>query len=71
MLIRLIGIRCSHLIQGNYQFDMFDDTAEQLQLYQTMYKLRKRFGIEAVQSAAGMDLKKSDFNPFHGRKTIL
>jgi len=70
MLIRLIGIRFSHLIQGNYQFNMFDDTAEQLQLYQTMDKLRKRFGIEAVQSAAGMDIKKRDFNPFNGRKAI-
>jgi len=70
VLIRLIGIRFSHLIQGNYQFNMFDDTAEQLQLYQTMDKLRKRFGIKAVQSAAGMDVKKIDFNPFTGRKTI-
>jgi DNA polymerase-4 len=58
LLIRLIGIRFSHLVQGNYQFDMFDDTAEQLNLYQAMDKLRKRFGIEAVQSAAGMDVKK-------------
>ncbi len=70
LLIRLIGIRFSHLVQGNYQFDMFDDTAEQLQLYQAMDKLRKRFGIAAVQSAAGMDIKKRDFNPFNGRKTI-
>jgi len=71
VLIRLIGIRFSHLIQGNYQFNMFDDTAEQLQLYQTMDKLRKRFGVEAVQSAAGMDIKKRDFNPFNGRKTLM
>ena len=70
MLIRLIGIRFSHLVQGNYQFDLFDDTAEQLQLYQAMDKLRKRFGMEAVQRAAGMDIKKRDFNPFNGRKTI-
>jgi DNA polymerase-4 len=70
MLIRLIGVRFSHLVQGTYQFDMFDDTAEQLQLYQAMDKLRKRFGIEAVQSAAGMDVKKRDFNPFNGRKTL-
>ncbi len=66
VLIRLIGIRFSHLIQGNYQFDMFDDTAEQLQLYQAMDKLRKRFGIEAVQTAAGMEVKKRTFNPFIG-----
>jgi DNA polymerase IV len=67
MLIRLIGVRFSHLIQGNYQFDLFDDTIEQLQLYQAMDKLRKRFGRDAVQRAAGMDIKKRDFNPFSGR----
>jgi DNA polymerase-4 len=67
MLIRLIGVRFSHLIQGNYQFDLFDDTAEQLSLYQAMDKLRKRFGRDAVQRAAGMEIKHSDFNPFNGR----
>jgi DNA polymerase-4 len=69
MLIRLIGVRFSHLIQGNYQFDLFDDTVEQLQLYQAMDKLRKRFGREAVQRAAGMNIKHNDFNPFNGRPT--
>jgi len=67
MLIRLIGIRFSHLIHGNYQFDMFDDTIEQLQLYQAMDKLRKRFGQESVMRAAGLGIKKrSDFSPFIG-----
>jgi DNA polymerase-4 len=64
MLIRLIGVRFSHLIQGNYQFDLFDDTAEQLQLYQAMDKLRKRFGRDAVQRAAGMGIRHNDFNAF-------
>ncbi len=67
MLIRLIGVRFSHLVQGTYQFDMFEDTIEQLQLYQAMDKLRKRFGKEAVQRAAGMDIRHRDFNPFSGR----
>jgi DNA polymerase IV len=67
MLIRLIGIRFSHLIHGNYQFNLFDDTIEQIQLYQAMDKLRKRFGQESVQRAAGMEIKKrADFNPFIG-----
>lgn len=65
MLIRLVGIRFSHLIQGNYQFDLFDDTVEHLQLYQAMDKLRKRYGQEAVQRAAGLEIRKrDDFNPF-------
>lgn len=67
MLIRLIGVRFSHLIRGTYQFDLFEDTIEQLQLYQAMDRLRKRFGREAVQRAAGMEMRRNDFNPFSGR----
>jgi DNA polymerase-4 len=64
MLIRLIGVRFSHLIQGNYQFDLFNDTVEHIQLYQTMDRIRKRFGKDAVQRAASMGIKHNDFNPF-------
>ena len=68
MMIRLIGIRFSHLIQGTYQFDLFNDTTEQVQLYQAMDKLRRRFGDEAVMRAAGLDLNKRDTNLFNGIK---
>ena len=64
MLVRLIGVRFSHLIQGTYQFDLFDDKTEQIQLYQAMDKMRKRFGVKAVLSAAGLGIKQHDFNPF-------
>lgn len=57
MLIRLIGVRFSHLIRGNYQYDLFQDRAEQLQLYQAMDKMRKRFGKDSIQRAVGMDVK--------------
>ncbi|HXC03340.1 MAG TPA: DNA polymerase IV, partial [Bacteroidia bacterium] len=69
MLIRLIGVRFSHLIQGTYQYNLFEDTVEQLQLYQAMDKMRKRFGKEAVQRAAGLGITHRDFNPFNGRST--
>lgn len=64
MLIRLIGIRFSHLLRGNYQYDLFQDKMEQLQLYQAMDKMRKRFGKDAVQRAVGMDVQHREFNPF-------
>lgn len=67
MLIRLIGIRFSHLVQGNYQYDLFEDTGEKLQLYVAMDKIRKRFGNQAVARAAGFNVKHYDFNPF-GKK---
>ncbi|MGE0569270.1 MAG: hypothetical protein AB7O73_15125 [Bacteroidia bacterium] len=69
MLIRLVGVRFSHLIQGSYQFDLFEDTIEQLQLYQAMDKIRKRFGKDAVQRAIGLGVKQHDFNPFNGRQS--
>jgi DNA polymerase IV len=58
MLIRLVGVRFSHLIQGSYQFDLFNETGEQVQLYAAMDKLRKRFGEDAVIRAAGLGLDK-------------
>jgi hypothetical protein len=33
---------------------MFDDTPEKVNLYMAMDKLRKRFGMDAVQRAAGV-----------------
>ena len=68
MLIRLIGVKFSHLIQGTYQFDLFHDTTEQLQLYAAMDKLRKRFGEDAVMRAAGLGLNKRETSLFNGVK---
>lgn len=70
MLIRLVGLKFSHLVQGNYQYNIFEDTTEQLQLYQAMDRIRKRFGKNAVQRAAGIDFQKNhDFNPFNGLRS--
>ncbi|MGZ3883503.1 MAG: DNA polymerase IV [Bacteroidia bacterium] len=72
MLIRLIGVRFSHLIQGSYQYNLFEDCTQQLLLYQAMDKMRKRFGDESViQRAAGMDVTHHDFNPFGGKQDIV
>lgn len=54
MLIRLIGVRLSHLVRGVQQLDIFDDTPEKVSLYMAMDKLRKRFGRYAVRRAAGV-----------------
>lgn len=67
MLIRLIGVRFSHLIQGTYQFELFNDMTEHIQLHQAMDKLRRRFGTDAVMRAAGLGIKQHDFNPFSGK----
>jgi DNA polymerase IV len=64
--VRLIGVRFSHLVHGTYQFDLFNDTAEQLQLYSAMDKLRLKFGDDAVIRAAGLNLNKRDPYIFKG-----
>lgn len=68
MLIRLIGIRFSHLVQGSYQFNMFEDTTEQIKLYQAMDAIRNKFGKNAISRAVGVDVKHNDFNPFNGKQ---
>jgi DNA polymerase-4 len=54
MLIRLIGVRLSHLVRGVQQLDMFDDTPEKVSLYMAMDRIRRRFGRDAVRRAAGV-----------------
>jgi DNA polymerase-4 len=54
MLIRLIGVRLSHLVQGVPQLNLFEDTPEMVSLYLTMDQLRKRFGQNAVKRACGI-----------------
>ncbi len=49
MLIRLLGVRFSQLIGGNQQLDLFDEKPEQANLYQTIDRLRQRFGKNAVR----------------------
>ena len=55
MLIRLIGIRFSHLADGGYQINLFEDSEEAIKLYQAMDHLRNRFGESAVRRAAGIN----------------
>lgn len=48
MLIRLIGVKFSDLIKGNYQIDLFDDTVKDIQLSHAIDRIRMRFGMNAV-----------------------
>lgn len=69
LLVRLIGVRFSHLVGGNYQIDLFDDTQERLNLYHAMDKIRERFGERSVLRAAAMDARTIGrmYNPFNGQ----
>ncbi|MCX8479462.1 MAG: DNA polymerase IV, partial [Chitinophagales bacterium] len=54
MLIRLIGIRFSHLVGGGNQINLFEDSEEIINLYQAMDHLRKKFGNAAISRAVGL-----------------
>jgi len=72
MLVRLIGVKYSHLVEGGFQIDLFDDNAAILNLYQAMDKMRERYGDRSVMRAVGMDAKSiSRWNPFNGEPPPL
>jgi len=54
LLIRLIGIRFTNLIPGNYQIRLFDDTEEMIKLYQSIDSIKNRFGEKLVMRAGGL-----------------
>ena len=51
MLIRLIGVKFSHLVQGTPQLNLFEDTPEMVRLYQEIDRMRRRYGRKAVVRA--------------------
>lgn len=53
MLIRLIGVRFSHLVHGHYQIDLFNDTRKMLRLYEAMDKVNGKYDGVLVERAAG------------------
>ncbi len=73
LLVRLVGIRFSHLVSGNYQINLFDDTEETLNLYHAMDTIRKRYGDKSVLRASGLGAKTIGRmqNPFNGLPPVV
>ena len=73
MLVRLIGVRFSHLVSGNYQINLFEDTEEVLSLYQALDHIRNRYGDRSVIRASAMGAKTIGrmHNPFNGQPPIV
>lgn len=72
-LIRLVGVRLSHLVSGGMQINLFEDTEELVHLYDAMDKIRNKYGDHAVKRASSMDVKSlgRSGNPFDGKSPIL
>ena len=58
MLIRLVGVRLSGLVHGNYQISLFDDTAEHINLYQAIDHIKHTHGVEKLMRANTIDVNK-------------
>jgi DNA polymerase-4 len=58
MLIRLVGVRLSGLVHGNYQINLFDDTAEDINLYQSIDHIKHRYGVEKLIRANTIEVNK-------------
>lgn len=73
MLIRLIGVRFSGLVGGHYQINLFDDSQEMLNLYNSLDRIRERFGERSVMRAVSMGARTIGRmgNPFNGEPPVV
>lgn len=72
LLVRLIGLRFSHLVGGGHQINLFEDSAEKIRLYQAMDRMRKRFGTNAVKRAKTLESSGlGRANPFNGMAPVI
>jgi len=69
MLLRLVGIRLSGLVHGNYQITLFDDTEETIRLYEAMDRIKHRHGSEKLMRAVTLGVSRRvrmEMNVFKG-----
>lgn len=69
MLIRLVGVRLSGLVHGNYQISLFDDSAEDINLYQAIDHIKSKHGVEKLMRANTIEVNsriRMELNLFKG-----
>jgi DNA polymerase-4 len=72
MLIRLVGVRLSNLVHGNHQISLFDDTEEDINLYEEMDFIKHKYGVEKLVRATTLGVSKRvrmEMNMFKGKVT--
>jgi DNA polymerase-4 len=73
LLIRLVGVKITDIVSGNYQINLFDDSEQMLNLYTAMDTIRNKYGESSITRATAMGAKtigRFD-NPFNGEPPIL
>ncbi len=69
LLIRLVGVRLSKLAHGNYQINLFEDTREEINLFEATDWIKSKYGAAALMRASTLDTGSKlryDFNAFSG-----
>lgn len=69
MLIRLVGVRLSGLVHGTRQINLFDDTEEDINLYQAIDYVKHKYGVEKLIRANTIEVNKRvrmELNMFKG-----
>lgn len=54
VLIRLIGVRLSNLVPGFTQINLYEDTEEMINLYQSLDRIRNKYGFRAIMRCINM-----------------
>jgi len=62
MLLRLIGVKLSHLVNGYEQIGLYHTSEEEYDLYQAMDKVRDHYGVESVVKACIVKQPEKDKN---------
>ncbi|MDN3596319.1 DNA polymerase IV [Zunongwangia endophytica] len=73
VLIRLIGVKLNGLVGGNYQINLFDDSEKMLSLYNSLDKIKNKYGERSVVRAVSMGAKTIGRmgNPFNGEPPVV
>jgi len=72
VLVRLVGVKFSHLAEGARQINLFEDDMALLHLYQAMDKIRNRYGQDAVKRAVAIESQGiGRANPFNGLPPVI
>ena len=73
LLIRLVGVRFSGLVSGNYQMSLFESTQRTADLYQAMDLIRNKYGSRSVFRASTFGARTIGGvgNPFNGEPPIV
>ena len=54
MRVRLVGVRLSHLVPGNYQINLYNDTPKKVKLYSLIDNVKKQYGEKFLKRASGL-----------------